>query len=1319
MKQLYKKWAGLALIVAILLTFLPPGMAQAASTLTIKELYAETDNVGTSTEKPHDDSKVTRITQLPFTIKVDIAGVTESQVPSIYYVIKNMNSGVETTEKNNKALLITSNEIQFANVQLTEGLNKIIVMLGDTNAFTSAPAWVYYTPTTNLSNITINDVPLVDGKMYPTDRGPLKSGTTGIQIKTDASNANSVQATLTGDSQIKQGFKGTDGSFYFTGDDKYKTSATCTSVTSFCLNPGDNIFKFDANNDTNQYQVSRKLWYDNGKPFAFNGTISDGTNTFDLVKEPVLNSSALHINASLKSDLDTSGSMNYKYADVYINGQPVASGIDLSSLSSSSGSVTGSTYTVAYSSALSRDTSSDMEYRVQNFALDITNIPGSSSTPNPQKVTFKFRDSANNLVPIISEYKFSFVDPNKPYIDKVTQLNGAIQSQLSLTDTNPVSELPATFYVYANDKTKSVKVYIDGALYTADLPSGSTGDRLPESGSNPPRFIIQLQGVTDGNKKLTVELSSTDPADTSVYSTDYSLKVNNAPYIIVNNISNNMSIKKSDDLKCGTTDGCISGRVVNFFQDVSTPPALPLNSIKVYMNDQYVTLDSTSADTVFDPTTNAFTLPLSSIGTNTMTEGKNILKFEVYLNGSTSPITVQSYTIYLFSTDAPQFTSIKPIESGTSGTQFVNGSMPDTYSTTEHSVSFSGLFSSLTSDGTTPSNVQALTLIVHTKDATGNALVYQETMKNGNLTDRDYTVGSNTVTTDGRSYFVAFNNLSIDNQNFKTTSFKLPDSTDVVFEFRITNASNITATKSITITRQNVPYTIVQPMLIQNGSSLQANINSNFYEIIIAAENADSVVFGKESATKKTVNSVDEYHYKVKNLKAGSNTIKFTVNRGTSKVTGSFILYYTNTNVQGAEVLADMNTKFKMFNSALQLSFPKDTKLMRYLPDSNNNQFITSNRQVLFGIADSDDGRVDKTLYPTTNGYFKSKVAAKTLWADRFLTASPLYYMDAGFIPAPSSSSTTTDDLQAGLTGEGLDPYDASISSRSYFNRLHDEQVVPTSEGTLTLNFDPAIRLDAGRYVTVFYYDIYPNYSGVTSDGWKDIGGVVDASKHTITVPFQKFGYYQVMYMNKTFDDVTGHAFARNELETLFSKGVMKAKTTYTFAPNDSITRGEFAQILVKIFKLPLNYSGNGTFQDVFKIEDSIGLLYDYKYIETAARAGIVRGQASNRFNPGDSLTRQDAAVMIARAANMKLGTDLNKSLANLQKAFTDGDKIESYSRPAVEAVVKAGLMEGIENALLPGAKKTTVRFDPTELMTRAQASVFAYRVMKQQKMVP
>jgi hypothetical protein len=237
-----------------------------------------------------------------------------------------------------------------------------------------------------------------------------------------------------------------------------------------------------------------------------------------------------------------------------------------------------------------------------------------------------------------------------------------------------------------------------------------------------------------------------------------------------------------------------------------------------------------------------------------------------------------------------------------------------------------------------------------------------------------------------------------------------------------------------------------------------------------------------------------------------------------------------------------------------------------------------------------------------------------------------------------------------------------------------------------------------------------------------NLGGVVDTNKRTITVPIDSFGYFQVMYMDQSFDDVILHNWAKNELDLMYAKGYMEPKnpTANLFVPNDPITRGEFITLLMKLYpeKYPLNYKGELTFRDVYKFRtDEASLLYDYRYIETAARAGVVRGVGGGRFNPGETITREDAAAMIARVADLKLESNMDRVAKNLSK-FTDAAGINFYQQPSVDAVTKANLMTGKAHNVTAGEKQTYY-FDPLAPITRAEAAVIATRILQSAKKIP
>lgn len=219
------------------------------------------------------------------------------------------------------------------------------------------------------------------------------------------------------------------------------------------------------------------------------------------------------------------------------------------------------------------------------------------------------------------------------------------------------------------------------------------------------------------------------------------------------------------------------------------------------------------------------------------------------------------------------------------------------------------------------------------------------------------------------------------------------------------------------------------------------------------------------------------------------------------------------------------------------------------------------------------------------------------------------------------------------------------------------------------MNYDPSIVDDVGSTITVYKYSDKAN-----PGNWVSIGGKVDTKKHTITVPFDEFGYYKVMKQSRSYSDITNHPWARNVLNAMYSKGLMKPLKSNSFGADDQTTRGEFATLLVKGMNIPLINPTKQTFSDVGK--GTGAEIWSYEAIETAALVGIVQGRSDGFFQPQLPVSREEAAVMIARAMNAKLAANDSKLSSALGKSFLDSSSIEYYARPAVQAVTKAKIME-------------------------------------------
>lgn len=216
---------------------------------------------------------------------------------------------------------------------------------------------------------------------------------------------------------------------------------------------------------------------------------------------------------------------------------------------------------------------------------------------------------------------------------------------------------------------------------------------------------------------------------------------------------------------------------------------------------------------------------------------------------------------------------------------------------------------------------------------------------------------------------------------------------------------------------------------------------------------------------------------------------------------------------------------------------------------------------------------------------------------------------------------------------------------------------------------------------------------------WVPAGGtpVVDKSGKTITVTTDKTGLLTLitnLKRNNVNDssDIKGH-WAESDI--LFMKGinVVVPDTNGRFFPNREITRGEYAGFLVRTLSLPENTGGTVSFSDV-----PTGSSY-YREVLTAANAGLVQGVGGGRFAPVEKITREQMAVMMARALQFS-GYQAAGDPGAL-KIFADSGKISSWAREGSATAVKAGLIGG----------RAKDRFAPKEFTGRAEALVMLHRL--------
>ena len=171
-----------------------------------------------------------------------------------------------------------------------------------------------------------------------------------------------------------------------------------------------------------------------------------------------------------------------------------------------------------------------------------------------------------------------------------------------------------------------------------------------------------------------------------------------------------------------------------------------------------------------------------------------------------------------------------------------------------------------------------------------------------------------------------------------------------------------------------------------------------------------------------------------------------------------------------------------------------------------------------------------------------------------------------------------------------------------------------------------------------------------------------------------------------SFTDLQKEHWAYEPIMEMANKGILNGYPDGTFLPDKSITRAEFAKILVLALDLETN-GKNIEFQDVSSNH------WSYKYVQAAAKyLSAYRDDRNNlMYMPDAKAVREDVAVAIVIAS----GHENDKySLKTLDK-FSDKDQISSNLRKYVAIAVEDGLMSGHSNGT----------FEPRGYLTRAQVS--------------
>jgi hypothetical protein len=195
------------------------------------------------------------------------------------------------------------------------------------------------------------------------------------------------------------------------------------------------------------------------------------------------------------------------------------------------------------------------------------------------------------------------------------------------------------------------------------------------------------------------------------------------------------------------------------------------------------------------------------------------------------------------------------------------------------------------------------------------------------------------------------------------------------------------------------------------------------------------------------------------------------------------------------------------------------------------------------------------------------------------------------------------------------------------------------------------------------------------------------------SIKYRGNGIFAIVNNPKSFGDLTNH-WSKMNVEKLAARNIAFGKSEGIFAPDDYVTRAEFAVMITRALGIT-EEEGTMNFEDVkgWYEED----------ISTAYEAGIINGRSDGKFYPNEKIQRKDMTVMIHNALRFTGKDKALKDKEGVLAMFIDSSEIDEYARECTALCVEVGIIMG----------RDTKEFDSDEYATRAEASAMIERMLR------
>ncbi len=194
---------------------------------------------------------------------------------------------------------------------------------------------------------------------------------------------------------------------------------------------------------------------------------------------------------------------------------------------------------------------------------------------------------------------------------------------------------------------------------------------------------------------------------------------------------------------------------------------------------------------------------------------------------------------------------------------------------------------------------------------------------------------------------------------------------------------------------------------------------------------------------------------------------------------------------------------------------------------------------------------------------------------------------------------------------------------------------------------------------------------------------------------------YAVVWNPMTFADVASH-WSKASVNNMGSRMVVQGDSEGLFHPDRSITRAEFAAIVVRGLGLPLEES-KSSFEDVTKS------VWYSRLIQTAVAYDLIAGFPDGTFRPNDPISREQAMSILAKAMKWTgLKSAAAKKPEDVLGVYEDASKVSPWAAAGIADCIQTGIVTG----------RGAAELAPRDHMTRAEVASIIERLLKASKLI-